>query len=32
LSNIFNKMGVGSRTEAVMLGLRQGLITLDDTL
>lgn len=32
LSNVFNKMGVGSRTEAVMLGLRQGLITLDDTL
>jgi DNA-binding NarL/FixJ family response regulator len=31
LSNVFNKMGVGSRTEAVMLGLRQGLITLEDT-
>jgi NarL family two-component system response regulator LiaR len=31
LSNVFNKMGVGSRTEAVMLGLRKGLITLEDT-
>ncbi len=32
LSNVFNKMGVGSRTEAVMYGLRRGLITLEDTL
>jgi DNA-binding NarL/FixJ family response regulator len=32
LSNVFNKMGVGSRTEAVMCGLRRGLIALDDTL
>jgi NarL family two-component system response regulator LiaR len=32
LSNVFNKMGVGSRTEAVMLGLRKGLITLEDTI
>jgi len=32
LSNMFNKMGVGSRTEAVMYALRQGLITLEDTL
>jgi DNA-binding NarL/FixJ family response regulator len=32
LSNVFNKMGVGSRTEAVMYGLRQGLIALEDTL
>jgi DNA-binding NarL/FixJ family response regulator len=32
LSNVFNKMGVGSRTEAVMVGLRKGLITLEDTL
>lgn len=32
LSNVFNKMGVGSRTEAVMYALRQGLITLEDTL
>lgn len=32
LSNIFNKMGVGSRTEAVMYGLRNGIITLEDTL
>jgi DNA-binding NarL/FixJ family response regulator len=32
LSNVFNKMGVGSRTEAVMYGLQKGLITLEDTL
>lgn len=32
LSNVFNKMGVGSRTEAVMYALRQGLISLEDTL
>jgi len=32
LSNVFNKMGVGSRTEAVMSALRQGLISLEDTL
>jgi NarL family two-component system response regulator LiaR len=32
LSNVFNKMGVGSRTEAVMFGLRNGLITMEDTL
>ena len=32
LSNVFNKLGVGSRTEAVMLGLRKGLITLEDTV
>jgi NarL family two-component system response regulator LiaR len=32
LSNVFNKMGVGSRTEAVMFGLRKGLITLEDTI
>lgn len=31
LSNVFNKLGVGSRTEAVMFGLRKGLITLEDT-
>jgi len=31
LSNVFNKLGVGSRTEAVMVGLRKGLITLEDT-
>jgi len=31
LSNVFNKLGVGSRTEAVMYALRQGLITLEDT-
>lgn len=32
LSNIFNKMGVGSRTEAVMHGLKKGLLSLEDTL
>lgn len=32
LSNVFNKMGVGSRTEAVMHALRLGLISLEDTL
>jgi DNA-binding NarL/FixJ family response regulator len=31
LSNVFNKMGVGSRTEAVMHGLRKGMIALEDT-
>ena len=31
LSNVFNKIGVGSRTEAVMFGLRTGLITMEDT-
>ena len=31
LSNIFNKMGVGSRTEAVVHALRQGCLTLEDT-
>jgi DNA-binding NarL/FixJ family response regulator len=30
LTNIFNKLGVGSRTEAVIAGLRRGLINLDD--
>ena len=30
LSNVFNKMGVGSRTEAVMHGLKTGLLNLDD--
>lgn len=30
LSNIFGKLGVGSRTEAVVLALRKGLITLED--
>ena len=32
LSNIFSKMGVGSRIEAVIRGLRQGWFTLDDPL
>ena len=30
LTNIFNKLGVGSRTEAVIAGLRRGLVDLDD--
>jgi len=30
LTNIFNKMGCGSRTDAIIKGLRQGYITLDD--
>jgi DNA-binding NarL/FixJ family response regulator len=32
LTNIFNKMGVGSRTEAVVHALRRGWIALEDTL
>jgi DNA-binding NarL/FixJ family response regulator len=32
LTNIFNKMGVGSRTEAVVVALRKGWITLEETL
>lgn len=31
LANIFMKMHVGSRTEAVLLALRQGMIALQDT-
>ncbi len=31
LANIFMKMHVGSRTEAVLLALRQGMISLQDT-
>ena len=31
LSTIFAKLGVGSRTEAVVLALRQGWLTLEDT-
>ena len=31
LSNIFGKLGVGSRTEAVVHSLREGLISLEDT-
>jgi two-component system, NarL family, response regulator LiaR len=30
LSNIFNKLEVSSRTEAVLLGLKQGLLSLKD--
>jgi NarL family two-component system response regulator LiaR len=32
LSNIFGKLGVGSRTEAVLYGLRKGWVALEDTL
>lgn len=32
LSTIFGKMGVGSRTEAVVQALRKGWLALDDTL
>jgi len=32
LNNVFNKIGVGSRTEAVIHALRKGWITLEDTL
>jgi Response regulator containing a CheY-like receiver domain and an HTH DNA-binding domain len=31
LSNVFSKLGVGSRTEAVVCGLRRGWFTLDGT-
>jgi len=31
LSNVFSKMGVGSRTEAVVYGFRKGWLTLQDT-
>ena len=31
LGNIFAKLGVGSRTEAVLLALRRGWLALDDT-
>ncbi len=30
LSNVFTKYNVGSRTEAVIRGLREGLFTLED--
>jgi DNA-binding NarL/FixJ family response regulator len=30
LTQIFNKLGVGSRTEAVIAGLRHGILDLDD--
>lgn len=32
LANIFDKLGVGTRTEAVLLAVKQGWITLDDAL
>jgi DNA-binding NarL/FixJ family response regulator len=32
LSHVFGKLAVGSRTEAVLCALRQGLIALEDTL
>jgi DNA-binding NarL/FixJ family response regulator len=31
LSSIFSKLGVGSRTEAVLYALREGRLTLEDT-
>ena len=31
LTNVFNKMGVGCRTDAIVKGLREGYITLDET-
>lgn len=30
LTHIFDKLGVGSRTEAVIVGLRQGVLSLED--
>jgi DNA-binding NarL/FixJ family response regulator len=30
LTNIFNKMGCGSRTDAIIKGLREGYITMND--
>lgn len=30
LTNIFNKMGCGSRTDAIIKGLKQGYFTIDD--
>lgn len=32
MANIFGKLHVGSRTEAVMVGLRRGWLALDDTV
>ena len=32
LSNVFSKLGVGSRTEAVLYALRKGWISLADTV
>jgi DNA-binding NarL/FixJ family response regulator len=32
LSNVFGKLGVGSRTEAVLYALREGWLTLQDTV
>jgi DNA-binding NarL/FixJ family response regulator len=31
LSNVFSKLSVGSRTEAVLYALRMGWLTLEDT-
>jgi len=30
LANIFSKLNVGSRTEAVIVGLRNGFLSIDD--
>ncbi len=32
LSNVFGKMGVGSRTEAVLFALKKGWLALEDVL
>jgi NarL family two-component system response regulator LiaR len=32
LSNVFSKLGVGSRTEAVLYALRRGWLSLEDTI
>ena len=32
LANIFGKLGVGTRTEAVLLAVKQGWLTLDEAL
>lgn len=31
LANIFSKLGVGSRTEAVLIGIKRGWVSLNDT-
>jgi DNA-binding NarL/FixJ family response regulator len=32
LSNVFGKLGVGSRTEAVLYALRKGWLSLEETV
>ena len=31
MSNVFSKLGVGSRTEAVLYAVREGWLPLEDT-